>query len=82
MEIETLGPLTGTVRATFSGLERTWDLEVRYFFQISQWKQRFEEFCHAPNLLLHLQQKVAACIEGICYVCICYAICYVCFEFQ
>ena len=59
MEIETLGPLTGTVRATFSGLERTWDLEVRYFFQISQWKQRFEEFCHAPNLLLHLQQKVA-----------------------
>jgi hypothetical protein len=25
----------------------TWD--VRYFFQISQWKQRFEEFCLAPD---------------------------------
>ena len=36
MEIETLGPLTGTVRATFSGLERTWDLEVRYFFQYNR----------------------------------------------
>jgi hypothetical protein len=37
------------VRATFSGLQRTWGLEVRYFFQISQWKQRFEEFCLAPK---------------------------------
>jgi hypothetical protein len=44
-----LKPLSSLLCPKQLSIQQTWDLEgARYFFQICQLKQRFEEFCLAP----------------------------------